>query len=495
MFKRTLVVLLLSATCVAHAATGRSKAETAEGQPNIIVVFTDDQGFADIGVHGQAADIKTPNIDALARDGVTCTSGYITAPQCSPSRAGLLTGKYQQRFGFDTIPDAPLRLEETTIAERLKEAGYTTGMVGKWHLEPNHTCVKWGREVCPDQVEGNKVTPSVELIMNYFPAAQGFDEFFKGEMNRYYANYGLDGKDLKFPGEWMDVPGYRLDIQTDAAAAFIKRNKNDPFFLYLAYFAPHVPLEATEKYLSRFPEDMPERRRYALAMMSAVDDGIGRIRAQLKDLELDKNTLIFYMSDNGAPLGANGGPAAYLADLLPVDHPGGIWDGSLNTPWVGEKGMLMEGGIRVPYLVSWPARLPKGKTYSEPVISLDMAATCLAAAGQPIPEELDGVDLVPLLKDDVKPGRALYWRFWQQSAIRQGKWKYLYLSDGRECLYDLESDRHEKDNLIARHPEKTKELRKALADWNDGLEPKGMPSEPINEQEKLWFGHYLNPGQ
>jgi len=471
-----------------HAAESRSKAETAEGQPNIIVIFTDDQGHADIGIHGQVADIKTPHIDALAKDGVTCTSGYITAPQCSPSRAGLLTGKYQQRFGFDTIPDAPLRLEEITIAERLKEAGYTTGMVGKWHLEPNHTCVDWGREVCPDQVEGNKVTPSVELIMNYFPAAQGFDEFFKGEMNRYYANYGLDGKDLKSPGEWMDVPGYRLDIQTDAAAAFIKRNKNDPFFLYLAYFAPHVPLEATEKYLSRFPGEMPERRRYALAMMSAVDDGIGRIRELLKDLELDENTLIFFMSDNGAPLKID------MKDI-PISFQGGAWDGSLNTPWIGEKGMLMEGGIRVPYLVSWPAKLPKGKTYKEPVISLDMAATCLAAAGQPIPKEFDGVDLVPLLAGGAKQDRALYWRFWQQTAIRKDQWKYLRLSDGRECLYDLESDRHEKDNLIARHPEKAKELRKALAEWNDQLEPKGMPDKPINEQEKLWFEHYLNPGQ
>jgi len=478
MLKRILIVLLLSATCVVHAAKN----------PNIIVIFTDDQGFADIGVHGQVDDIKTPNLDALAKDGVICTSGYITAPQCSPSRAGLLTGKYQQRFGFDTIPDAPLRLEEITIAERLKEAGYTTGMVGKWHLEPNHTCVKWGREVCPDRVEGNKVNLPVELVMNYFPAAQGFDEFFKGEINRYFANYGLDGKDLKPTGEWMDVPGYRLDIQTDAAAAFIKRNKKDPFFLYLAYFAPHVPLEATEKYLSRFPGEMPERRRYALAMMSAVDDGIGRIRELLKDLELDENTLIFYMSDNGAPLKID------MKDI-PISFQGGAWDGSLNTPWVGEKGMLMEGGIRVPYLVSWPAKLPKGGTYKEPVISLDMAATCLAAAGEPIPPELDGVDLVPLLKDGAKQDRALYWRFWQQSAIRKGKWKYLYLSDGRECLYDLESDLHEKDNLISLQPEKAKELRKALADWNDGLEPKGLPAVPINEQEKLWFGHYLNLGE
>ena len=482
MFKQILMAAGWVAICAAQAAE----------KPNVIVIFTDDQGFADMGVHGQAKDIKPPHLDKLARDGVTCTSGYITAPQCAPSRAGLLTGKYQQRFGFDTIPDGPLPLEEITVAERLKKVGYTTGMVGKWHLEPNHTCVKWGHEVCPERVEGNRVNASGELVMNYFPAAQGFDEFFTGEINRYYVNYGLDGKNRKPSGEWVDVPGYRLDIQTDAAMAFIERNKEDPFFLYLAYFAPHVPLEATEKYLSRFPGEMPERRRYALAMMSAVDDGVGRIRAKLQRLELDENTIIFYMSDNGAPLGANGGPSAFMADVLPADNPAGIWDGSLNTPWIGEKGMLMEGGIRVPYLVSWPAQLPKGITFSEPVISLDMAATCLAAAGAPVPKEFDGMDLVPLLKGGAKPDRALYWRFWQQAAIRKGQWKYLCLSGGRECLFDLESDRHEKDNLMDQHPEKAKALRKALAEWNDEMEPKGMPAKPIGVQEKLWFEHYLN---
>lgn len=465
----------------------------AAEKPNILVVFTDDQGHADVGIHGQVADIKTPHIDELARDGITCTSGYITAPQCSPSRAGLLTGKYQQRFGFDTIPDGPLRLEHVTIAERLKKIGYTTGMVGKWHLEPNHTCVEWGLEECPGRVEGGKVVLTRELEEKYFPGAQGFDKFFKGEINRYFVNYGLDGKSLD-PAKWLDVPGYRIDIQTDAALAFIERNKDKPFFLYLAYFAPHVPLQATAKYLSRFPGDMPERRRHALAMMSAVDDGVGRIRGLLKDLGLAENTLIFYMSDNGAPLGANAGPGGYLADVLPVDHPGGVWDGSLNTPWVGEKGMLMEGGIRVPYIVSWPAKLPRGKTCNTPVISLDMAATSLAAAGAPIPAELDGVDLVPLLRDGAEPDRALYWRFWQQTAMRKGQWKYLCLSDGRELLYDLESDRHEKDNLIAEYPEKAKELRMALIEWNKELEPKGMPSEPINGQEELWFDHYLNGG-
>ena len=176
---------------------------------------------------------------------------------------------------------------------------------------------------------------------------------------------------------------------------------------------------------------------------------------------------------------------------LPISYPYGAWDGSLNTPWVGEKGMLMEGGIRVPYLVSWPAKLPKGGTYTNPVISLDMAATCLAAAGKPVPPELDGEDLIPLLKEEKKQDRALYWRFWNQAAIRRGQWKYLFLPMGEEYLFDLESTEHEKKNLAKLYPERVKELRVALEGWTEGLSPKGLPKGPLNGQEKEWYAHYL----
>ncbi|MFA5688631.1 MAG: sulfatase-like hydrolase/transferase [Kiritimatiellales bacterium] len=456
-----------------------------EKKPNIIVIFTDDQGWADLGIHGAVDDIRTPHLDQLARDGALCTSGYVTAPQCAPSRAGLMTGKYQQRFGFDHIPDGPLRLEEITVAERLNDAGYTTGMVGKWHLEPNHTCVTWGREVCPDKVDGNKVIPPGELVMKYFPEHQGFDEYFKGEIQRYWINYGLDGKNRARNGEWITIPEFRIDTQTKAALSFIDRNKSKPFFLYLAYFAPHVPLEASKKYLDRFPGEMPERRRYALAMMSAVDDGVGEIRKKLTDYRIDRNTLIFYIADNGAPLKID-------MEDLPVSVPHGAWDGSMNVPWVGEKGMLMEGGIRVPYIVTWPEKIPVGTVISDPVISLDMAATAVAAAGLPPVEEFDGIDLIPHLRAGAVPERDLCWRFWQQSAIRRGKWKYLRLTDGREFLYDMDNDVHEKENLVSQYPEKAGQLRAAWLNWAQGMRPAGFPAGKMNDQEVLWYNHYLN---
>ncbi len=463
----------------------------AAKKPNVVVIFTDDQGYADLGAYGRSKDLKTPNIDALAKDGVACTAGYITAPQCAPSRAGIMTGQYQQRFGFDTIPDGPLALEQVTIAERLREAGYATGHVGKWHLDPNHLCVKWAEKACPELVRDGKVHLTPKLIQQFQPGNQGFDDFFTGELNQYWCNYDRAGKNLKRTGEGVQFPEseYRLDIQTDAALAFIDRNHEKPFFLYLCYFAPHVPLIATEKYLSRFPGDMPERRRTALAMMAAMDDGVGLIRQKLQDYGIDRDTIIFYIADNGAPLGAQ--QDMHMADVLPVDKPGIVWDGSRNDPLTGEKGMLMEGGIRVPYLVSWPAILPKGKTYDGPVSSLDVAATALKAAGKPVPPELDGLDLVPLLTGSKKQERTLFWRFWNQAAVRQGQWKYFTMGDGQEYLVDLDADIAEKHNLLAKHPEKAAQLRAQLAQWTAGLQPQGLPSLPPNDQEIGWYKYYL----
>ena len=473
--------------------------EAAESQPNVIVIFSDDQGYADLGVHDGVQDVETPHLDALAADGVTCTAGYITAPQCSPSRAGLMTGRYQQRFGFDTIPDGPLPLEEVTIAERLHELGYVTGHVGKWHLAPNPTCVQWARKACPRQItkRGNReiVALTHDQIARYDPAYQGFDDFFTGELNHYWCNYDRQGQDLKRTGEHVDLPEteYRLDIQTDAALAFIDRNHESPFFLYLCYYAPHVPLKATEQYLARFTGEMPERRRTALAMIAAMDDGVGRIRRKLNDYGLERDTIIFYISDNGAPLGAHD-PRGFMADVLPVGKPGPAWDGSRNDPLTGEKGMLMEGGIRVPFLVSWPAKLPRGKVYDQPVISLDVAATCVAATGRPVPPELDGVDLVPLLTGQRKQTRTLYWRFWNQAAIRQGEWKYLALGDGREYLVDLRADLQERNNQIADNPEEARALRARLVAWTDELQPPGMPARMPNIQEARWYQYYLGNG-
>lgn len=461
-------------------------------KPNIIVVFTDDQGYADIGAAGRLPDVKTPNIDAIAADGVRFTAGYITAPQCSPSRAGLITGRHQQKFGFDTIPDGPLPLEEVTIAERLKEHGYISGQVGKWHLEPNAVTLAWAKQHCPEAIKGKFVRPPAALIHNYMPGRQGFDEFFTGELQNYWVNFALNGKDLAPTGEALKFPDseFRVDIQTDAALAFIERNHERPFFLYLNYYAPHVPLAATEKYLSRFPGDMPERRRTALAMISAIDDGVGKIRAKIANHGLTEDTIIFYVSDNGAPLGAQS-PLGSMADVIPVGKPGAVWDGSRNDPLTGEKGMLMEAGIRVPFLVSWPAKLPKGSVSDEPVISLDIAATVLAAAGGKPSNDLDGVDLLPLLSGKGNVVRSLHWRFWNQAAIRKGKWKYFTMGDGPEFLVDLENDIVERHNLIAEYPDIAERLKADLSGWTDELEPPGLPEKTPNNQELKWYQHYL----
>lgn len=457
-------------------------------KPNIIVIFTDDQGYADLGIQGMVNDIRTPNLDQLATDGIRMTHGYVTAPQCTPSRAGLISGQYQQRLGVDHNGTYPMPLDAVLLPQRMNKAGYVTGMVGKWHLDPNWTMRPWLGEEYPDLLSKEDFGPSdltFDMMLPYNPSKRGFQETFYGQMQRYWANFNLKGEDMD--QQWITDDRYRLDIQSDAAVAFIERNHDQPFFLYLAYFAPHVPLEATEKYLSRFPGDMPERRRYCLAMMSAIDDGVGRIRETLRNHNIKDNTLIFYISDNGAPL------KLYKEDIT-LEFKGGAWDGSLNDPLVGEKGMLSEGGIRVPFLVSWPSVLPKGTEYHEPVISLDVAATSVAVAGLHESPALDGVNLIPYLTGEAEgaPHEVLYWRFWEQSAIRMGNWKFLKAGN-REYLFDLASENHEKENLIDQHPDKASELKAKLGAWAGEMFLPGIPEGPINSQEVGWYDFYF-PG-
>jgi len=457
----------------------------SQKKPNIIVIFTDDHGYADIGVNGFAEDVKTPNIDLLAKNGVRFTAGYITAPQCIPSRAGLLTGKYQQRFGLDQNGTIPLPLSEILIPERLKKVGYTTGMAGKWHLDPNQGALDWLKENMPNTAlkDRKNIKIPAKLKEPYSSDHRGFDYVFEGYINTYRSNYNLsDGQKTKV--KMVNEKGYRLDIQTQAAVTFIKQNKEKPFFFYLSYFAPHVPLEATKKYLDRFPKKMPERRRHALAMLAAIDDGVGNIKQTLKDLKIDENTIIFFISDNGAPL------KIYKEDK-PISFKGGAWDGSLNTPFIGEKGMLSEGGIRVPFIMNWPAVLPKGKVYDKPVISLDVAATAISVAGLPKSKELDGVDLIPFLTNNTndEPHKSLFWRFWSQSAIREGNYKYLKFGE-REFLFDVTTEEHENKNLIKKYPDLAKDMRIRLKDWANILQNKGIDLE-TKGSEIQWYSYYF----
>ncbi len=455
-------------------------------KPNIIIIYTDDHGYADLSCQGVFDDVKTPHTDRLAADGVRFTAGYCSAPQCRPSRAGLLTGRYQNRFGLEQNGDAGLPWSERTIAERLADAGYATGMCGKWHLDGS----AGSNGERPDGAMGQRLLNKQgqyrgDRLQNPgYADGHGFQQYLCGSMRSYVATHDAAGKDLGGKTIHIDER-FRIDVQAEWASNFIKRHAGGdrPFFLYVPFFAPHVPLESPDKYLDRFPGEMPRRRRLALAMLSAVDDGVGLICRALEEKDAAQNTLVFYISDNGAPL-----------KIHKIDAPGGGpgWDGSLNDPWIGEKGMLTEGGIRVPFIARWPDRLPAGKVFERPAIALDATATALVAAGLKLDETIDGVDLVPLLtgKQTGDPHDALYWRWVGQAAIREGDWKYLQ-GDRRAYLFDLGSDRHERQNLIAQHPDTAARLRKKLDDWSRGLMDPG-PDTPLTAAGARYFDHYLD---
>ena len=429
----------------------------ADAKPNIIVFYTDDHGFADLGIQGSVADIKTPNIDALARSGVLAKHGYSTAPQCTPSRTGLMVGKFQGRFNVDHNGQELDGFDrETTIATRLQKAGYVTAHFGKWHLG------------------------ATEAIPSH-----GFTHSFSQNAQRpFSSNITLDGQDR--PMSDLPPTHYHVDGCSRAAVSIIERYKEQPFFLFIAYRAPHTPLDAPKIYTARFPGEMPERRRQALGMISAVDDGVGLVTDALKKHRLTERTLIFLIGDNGAPL------KIHKTDS-PLNGDAGGWDGSLNEPLNGEKGMLAEGGMHTPFVVAWPGTIPGGQTYGHPVSALDVAATAAALAGiEAKPGDLDGVNLVPHLKGEIKtpPHDALYWRWMAQSAIREGNWKLLRGGE-REYLYDLGTDLEEKNNLAAKHPEIASRLRAKLTAWGAELNPPGLALGPMAQTWNQYFDHYL----
>ncbi|MGB8170105.1 MAG: sulfatase-like hydrolase/transferase [Chthoniobacteraceae bacterium] len=419
----------------------------AAERPNILVVVADDLGYADIGVHG-GKDVPTPNIDALAASGVRCTNGYVAAPYCSPSRAGFLTGRSPTRFGHEFNPHVGeetklgLPLDQRTIADELRGAGYATGLIGKWHqgFSPEH-----------------------------HPQSRGFDDYFGFLVggHNYLLHKDAEAKfgsahshDMIYRSrELQKLDGYTTDLFTDEAIAFADRHADKPWFLYLAYNAVHTPLEVLEKYGARVPAAItdPERRGY-LSLLIGLDDSIGRLTAHLRKTGRDKNTLIFFFSDNGGS-----GRKPFFA-----------YNTGVNTPLRGDKGQTLEGGIRVPFFVSWPGKLPAGKIFDAPVTALDILPTACALAGAKAGGDLDGVNLLPHFtgENSAPPHDALYWRFGPQKAIRKGRWKLVDVRDfdaktqSGWQLYDLSKDLGETNNLAAAQPQRVAELAAAWDAWN-----------------------------
>lgn len=459
---------IFSVAVLGLLAGARLIAAAGETKPNIILIYSDDHGYADLGVQGSVKDIRTPNLDALAREGVRFTRGYVSAPQCVPSRAGVITGRYQQRFGVEDNSMGPLPLAEVTIAERLKPAGYATCQVGKWHLEaPTERKREKSGKPAPAEAAGGG--------QSFQPWAQGFDEYFTGSMNTFSASHDLQGNKLLHAPAQLTDKRFRCVWQADAAISFIERHPRDPFFLYLAFFAPHVPLESPEPWFSQTPTDAPLERRQALAMIAAMDDGIGRIRAKLKALGIEKNTLIFFIGDNGAPLKQ------------------GAWDGSLNLPLIGEKGMLTDGGIRTPFVAAWPGKIAAGSVFENPVLNLDVAATANAIAGLPDDAKLDGVNLIPYLLGEKKgpPHDALFWRWRSQAAVRRDHWKYILLGRDERYLFDLDSPEGETKNRLTEFPAVAADLEGRLMAWNAQLPPPGLPRD-IVAQDQMFYDDHVN---
>jgi arylsulfatase A-like enzyme len=435
----------------------------APAKPNIVLILADDLGYADVGFHG-CQDIPTPHLDRLATEGVRCTDGYVSYCVCSPSRAGILTGRYQSRFGHETNPAyAPedrtvgLPLSEWTLADVLKPAGYATGLVGKWHqgdhpdLHPNRR----GFDFFFGFTTGGHA---------YFPE-QYAAERQKQKKHEYISPLERDGVPIL-----PDPQGYLTDILTQEAIGFVERHARQPFFLFLSYNAPHTPLQVPEETLARFASvEDPKRRAYA-AMVYRMDENIGRFLAALQRHHLDERTLIFFLSDNGGPSYANA---------------------SNNQPLKGGKSSLLEGGCRVPFVVRWTGVLPAGTVYSQPVISHDNAATAVALAeARPAPERpLDGVNLIPFLtgRDAGRPHAALFWRkfFQGHRAARVGDWKMVQ-ADGAPQLFDLSRDVGEQQDLAATHPEKLAELVRAWEGWNAR-----MATQAAFEENPRWANKRL----
>ena len=418
---------------------GMASIVLAEEKTNIVIILTDDQGYADVSYNPHSPpEVNTPNIDALAHASVICTQGYTSGHVCSPTRAGLMTGRYQQRFGIYTAGEggSGVPLDEVFIPQRLKPAGYVSGALGKWHLG---------------------------LTEEYHAMNRGFDEFY-GFMGRGAHPY-FDHSDMDHPIyrglKPIKEEGYLTTRITEEAVDFINRHKEEPFFLYVAYNAVHAPPEAPEEDIKNVTGD--KKRDTLMAMIKHLDMGVGEIVRSLKKHGLFNNTLLVFLTDNG-------GSGAMNAN---------------NTPLRGFKQMDYEGGVHVPFIVSWPAQLEGGKKCDVPMWSIDLFATALDAAGLPMPKDkrLDGKSILPALKGETdKLHNELYWSSagakgkW---AIRSGNWK-LVAEKNRMELFNLEKDLSETTDLAAKHPKVVSKLTAKYNAWLDEM------ADPVSKQEKRW---------
>ena len=416
----------------------------------MIVIMCDDLGYADVGFNG-CMDIPTPNIDSIAENGIRCTNGYVAYAVCGPSRAGFMTARYPQRFGFERNPqyqpgdpNMGLTRDEKTIAELLRPAGYHSGIIGKWHLGahiPTSHPMKRGFDEFYGHLGGGHTYFPEKLTIKRSQDAEGESESYRTWLLKNY--------------EPVPPRKYITDDFSDEAVSFVKRNRDWPFFLFLSYNAPHTPLEATDKYLNRFPQIKNKKRQTYAAMVSAVDDGVGRVLSEVRKQSLENNTIIVFLSDNGGPTTKNA---------------------SNNSPLRGNKGDAWEGGFRVPFAIQWKGILPAGSSYDYPVSSLDLGGTIVELAGAEIPDDkpLDGINLIPYLTGEKKsrPHKAIYLRQFDRNryAARHENEKIIIpWKGGKAKLYDLSKDLGEMNDLAKEKPERVTQIEKLLQSWNAEL--------------------------
>jgi arylsulfatase A-like enzyme len=464
MMRFTVLFLLSWAAVAASAATPR---------PNIVLILADDMGYADVSCYG-VEDVPTPHIDRLAREGVRFTDGYVTSPACAPSRLGLMAGAYTQRFGVTWNDDRSAhKLPDTQrlLPELLRDAGYRTGLVGKWNIvRPAERCF-------------DEIHDFIEWESDYFPHEDG----------RYMLTSNTGGVRTSKTQGW--VPGrdgdeYLTDRLGRKAAEFIGRNAAKPFFLYVSFNAVHSPWQGRRSDQARFAHLPHEVLQLYASMIAALDDGVGQILDALRAGKLEENTLVIFLSDNGP---AKGGP--HIEGWKP-DWPKHLVVGSVGR-LRGAKTDLYEGGIRVPFIARWPAKLAAGKTDRSPVTAMDVLPTVCAAAGAPVPAGtvVDGVDLLPFLRGE-RPGpphATLFWKIKSAGAVRQGDWKLvmvgpdwrpdLYnvpsdIATWKPQLYNLASDIGETKDISAAHPEVTRALHAAWQEWNRPLPPPARQPRP-----------------